>query len=91
MGKKRTRKGEISDGVTQQLKCFVPVGSEGLFDDSGLTEVGAVCCDDCEGVWEGENITFDETVSGEYLVTSAVRQKRKRERWKGNEPMSFIE
>ena len=51
----------------QQLECFVPVGSEGLFDDGRLTEVRAVCCDDCEGVWEGENVTFDETVSGEDL------------------------
>ena len=51
--------------------------SEGLFDDGGLTEVGAICCNDWEGVWEGENITFDETVSGEYLITNGVRQEGK--------------
>ena len=82
---------KIRDEVTQQLECFVPVGSECLFDDGGLTKVGAVCCDDSEGVWEGENVTFDETVSGEYLVTNGVRQKRKREAMEGNRPMSFIE
>ena len=48
-------------------------------------EVRAVCCDDCEGVWEGENIMFDETVSGEHLVTNRVRQKRKRGKWKGTD------
>jgi hypothetical protein len=51
--------------VTQQMECFVPVGSEGgPFDDSGLTEVGTVDCYDCEGVRERENVTFDD---GEYL------------------------
>jgi hypothetical protein len=32
-------KEEDSDGVTQQVKWLVPVGSEGLFDAAGLTEV----------------------------------------------------
>jgi hypothetical protein len=42
-----------------------------------LTEVGTVDCYDCEGVWERENVTFDETVDGEYLMMAEMRQKKK--------------
>lgn len=58
---------EHSDGVTQQVEWLVPVGT-GLFDDVGLTEVGAVCCDDDEGIWERE---IDETV-GIYLDSAKI-------------------
>jgi hypothetical protein len=64
LGKERE---EQSDGVTQQVEWLVPVWSEGLFDDGGLTEVGAVCCDDDEGIWERENVPFDETVGSEHF------------------------
>ena len=58
--------------VTQQDKCFVPIGRVGHFENGGLTEVGTVSCYDCEGIWiwKGEKGTFDETVSGEYLTSS---------------------
>ena len=68
MVKKRKRKRKI---VTQQVECFVPIGRVGHFENGGLTEVGTVSCYDCEGIWKGENGTFDETVSGEYLTSSS--------------------
>ena len=76
------------NGVTQQVECLVPVGSKGLFDNGGLTEVGTVDCYDCEGIREGENVTFDETVNGEYLVMGGSETKEENMEERGREPTS---
>ena len=73
---KKRKEERKRDRVTQQIECFVPVGRESLFDDNGLTEVRTVDCYDCEGVWERENVTFNETVNSEYL-TMEMRQEEK--------------
>ena len=87
----RKGKGE-RNRVTQQVECFVPVGSEGLLDDSGLTEVRSVDCYDSERVWERENVTFDETVNGEYLMMGGNETKEEKcKRKNRNGPTSFIE
>jgi len=59
-----------------------------------LTEVGTVGCYDCEGIGEGEKVTFDETVSGEYLMDGRDGNETKEEKCKkteGNRPVSLIE
>ena len=56
-----------------------------------MTEVEAVDSYDREGIWEGEKVTFDETVNGEYLIMGESEIKEKKcERMEGNQPVSLI-
>ena len=54
--------------MAQQVECFVPVGSEGIFDDGGLMEVGTVDYCECEGL-EGEEECENEPTD-ELLILS---------------------
>ena len=56
-----------------------------------MTEVETIDSYDCEGIWEEENVTFDETVNGEYLMMGESKTKEKKwKRMEGNRPVSLI-
>jgi hypothetical protein len=76
---------EKRDGATQQFKRFVPVGNESFLHYGGQMEVGTVCCYECEGIWEGENITFDEIEGSDYFRDENNETKDKRIRGMGTD------
>lgn len=55
----------VLDTEYAHIEALIPVGVEGLPDDTGGMCLLCIYGNDCKGVWETEDLSFGQTISSD--------------------------